>query len=84
MTVMTISQNERHVFIVEGISREAFTEHGVRQTTADPELSYYVHEHRHDPYGAVPCNDRCTVVRSGQVEPVTHSEVANSDRVQVS
>jgi len=83
-TVMTIEKNDRHVFITSGISREAFTEHGVRLTTEDPELSYYVHEHRYDLYGAVPCNDKCTVVRTGRVEPVTHSDVANPRRTQVS
>lgn len=82
-TILTtdIDKNERHVFIVAGISREAFTEHGVRQTTADPGLLYYVHGHRHDPYGAVPCNCECIIVRAGKVEPITLSDDANARQV---
>jgi len=77
----------RDVFITPGISREKYTEIGVRLTTEDPELSYYVHEHRYDLFGAVSCNDKCTVVRMGKVDSalaVTHSDVANPQRTQVS
>jgi len=76
--------DRRDVFIMSGISREAFTETGVRLTTEDTDLEYYVHEHSYDLYGATPCNDKCTVVRMGKVERVTHSDVANPQRTQVS
>lgn len=59
--------SERHVFIQPGISREAFTTAGIKATTEDSDLIYLVHEHRHDPFGDIPCNDRCTVIKSGIV-----------------
>lgn len=75
--------NERHSFIVAGIFREAFQEIAVRATVEDDTLSWYLHAHNHDPYGAAECNERCQVVRSGKVEYVTHSDVANPQRVRV-
>ena len=66
----------RDVFITQGISREAFTDTGVKLTLEDPGLEYYIHQHRYDLYGAVPCNDKCTVVRMGKVEYVTLSDHA--------
>ena len=77
----------RDVFITQGISREAFTDTGVKLTLEDPGLEYYIHQHSYDLYGAVPCNDKCTVVRMGKVDSalaVTHSDVANPQRTQVS
>lgn len=59
--------SERHVFIQPGISREAFTTAGIKATVEDEELTYLVHEHKHDPYGDTPCNDRCTLIKSGIV-----------------
>lgn len=59
--------SERHVFIQPGISREAFTTTGIKATTEDHELTYRVHEHRHDPHGDIPCNDRCTLIQRGIV-----------------
>jgi hypothetical protein len=78
----------RAVFIIEGISREAFIEAGVRATTDDPELEYCVHMHKYNPYGDVPCNDGCTLIAQGVVMTntvsVTRSDVANPHRTQVS
>jgi hypothetical protein len=59
--------NERHVYIIEGISREAFMETGVRLTTGEEDLEYYVHDHKYSAYGDEPCNGRCTLIRQGLV-----------------
>lgn len=82
-----IVTDRRDVFILPGISREAFTDNGVKLTLEDPSLEYYIHQHSYDLYGAVPCNDQCTVVRMGKVdrvELITHSDVANPHRTRVS
>lgn len=87
MTTLINNTNERHVYITSGISREAFTDTGVRQTTEDPDLSYFVHGHSYDMFEDTPCNDKCTVVRMGKVdrvELITHSDVANPHRTRVS
>lgn len=68
---------QRHVFITPGISREAFVDTGVRLTNADPNLDYYVHQHRHDPYENLPCNNGCTVIHMGEQKGVTQSDDAN-------
>ena len=67
--------NERHVYIVPGVSREAFSEVGYRETSKDSDLFYYVHGHRHDPYGGVPCNDECTFIHMGELHSVTQLDV---------
>lgn len=75
---------QRHVYITKGISREAFTATGVKLTTEDDKLTYYVHGHRHDPYGEIPCNDTCTVIHMGKVDKalvVTQSDDANPTTV---
>lgn len=75
-----IVTEQRHVYITEGISREAFTDTGVKLTTGDSELTYFIHQHKYDPYGEVPCNDECTCVRTGKVEPalpITQMDDAN-------
>lgn len=59
--------SERHVFILPGISREAFTDVGIQATMNDEDLNYYVHDHKHSPYGDIDCNERCTLIRGGQV-----------------
>lgn len=75
--------SERHTFVSAGIYREAFQDAGVRLTTEDPDLEYYIHAHKYEPHRAFKCNDRCQVVRTGKVEFVTRSDAANapSDRV---
>lgn len=78
--------SERHAYIISGVSREAFQDVGVRQTSADPDLSYYLHAHSHDPYVPSPtsnCNDACQVIRNGTVQSaplavVTQMDDANS------
>lgn len=80
--------SERHVFIVPGISREAFTAAGQRATAADSDLTFYVHEHRHDPYGGVPCNSECTVIQRGiiahNVVDITLMDDAETNQSRIS
>jgi hypothetical protein len=64
--------DQRHIYITPGISRETFTEVGVRMTTKDTELDYYIHQHRYDMFDSLPCNHECTVIRLGKVERVVH------------
>ena len=69
---------QRHVYIVPGVSREAFQDVGVRMTTEDPNLTYYLHAHGYDPFGGTSCNDRCQLVRRGIVAAnFTQMDVAN-------
>lgn len=76
---------DRNVFILPGISREAFVETGVRMTVDEEDLNYYVHDHKHDPYGEIPCTDRCKLIRMGKVMEndlsVTLSDDAKSQSV---
>lgn len=64
---MSDKPEERHVYISEGISREAFTDVGVRATAGRTDLIYFIHEHKYNPFGDTPCNDRCTLIQSGIV-----------------
>jgi hypothetical protein len=68
--------NERHTYIVPGISREAFQDVGVQATIKDSSLSYFLHAHPYDPFGRTPCNDKCQIIRTGKVEYVTRSDAA--------
>ena len=42
-------------------------ETGVKATVGKEDLEYYVHGHKHDPYGKTPCNSECTLIRRGVV-----------------
>ena len=66
--------SERHSYIGKGISREAFQDVAVRQTTEDTDLSWYLHAH---PHNETTCNERCQLVHKGKVEFVTQMDVAN-------
>lgn len=69
--------SERHTFIIPGVSREAYQDVAVRATVEDSDLAYYLHGHPFDPFHQTPCNDRCQVVRNGNVEFVTQMADAN-------
>jgi hypothetical protein len=72
-------KNERHSYIGKGISREAFQDVAVRQTTEDDTLHWYLHAH---PYDEPLCNERCQLVHKGIVETnVTQMDVANGPGV---
>lgn len=75
---MTDEVIQRHSFILPGVSREAFQDLAVRHTTDDDTLVWYLHQHSHDPYGGIPCNERCQVIRSGEVKFVTQMDEAKS------
>jgi len=71
--------NERHSFISEGISREAFQEIAVRETTRDTELKWYLHAHPYDQFATITCNPRCQIVHKGIVATnVTQMDVAST------
>jgi len=66
--------SERHSYITKGISREAFQDVAVKQTTEDQELSWHLHAH---PQAEARCNDRCQLVHKGIVAAnVTQMDVA--------
>ena len=68
---------ERHTYIIPGVSREVFQNVGVKLTQENGDLSYFLHSHQYHPYNEIPCNDRCQVVRHGTVESVTHLDDAH-------
>lgn len=73
--------SERHVYITPGISREAFNTAAYKATSEDEDLIYYLHEHRHDPYGYLECNQDCTIIEMGKlrrVVDITHTDDANA------
>ena len=70
-----MSEESRHSYIGKGISREAFQDVAVRQTSEDENLHWYLHAH---PHSETTCNDRCQVVHKGTVATnVTQMDVAN-------
>jgi len=72
-------KNERHSYIVKGISREAFQDVAVRQTSEDSALRWYLHAH---PHNEAVCNERCQLVHKGVVTTnVTQMDVANTPGV---
>ena len=69
--------NERHSFIDPiHISREEFQDIAIKATYEDSSLSWFMHAHPYEEYGAIECNGRCQVVRNGMVSFVTHSDDA--------
>ena len=76
---MMEEKNERHTYICTGVSREAFQDVGLRATTEDPTLTYFVHDHPYDPYGPIPCGDLCQVIRNGKSQFVTQMDDASQD-----
>jgi hypothetical protein len=65
--------NERHVYVIPGVvSDEKYREIGVKATTEDSDLTYYVHFHRFDPvkHSGNTCNGRCESINGGRVERV--------------
>ena len=65
--------NERHSYIGKSISREAFQDVAVRQTSLEEnsDLRWYLHAHE---FSETNCNERCQVVHGGVV---TQMDVAN-------
>lgn len=70
---------ERHSYISQGISHEAFQDAAVRQTSLpeNAELYWYLHAHAHT-FGKISCNDRCQVVHNGKAENVTRLEAEDA------
>ena len=69
---------DRHSYISVGISREAFQDVAVRQTSQpeNEDLYWYLHAHR---YSETVCNEGCQVVHRGIVATnVTRLDVANT------
>ena len=69
--------DERHSYISQGISREAFQNAAVRQTSLpeNENLWWFLHAHTHS---ETVCNERCQIVCKGKVESVTQMGVANT------
>ena len=69
---------ERHSYIGKGISREAFQDAAVKQTSLpeNERLYWYLHAH---PHSETTCNERCQLIYRGIVATnVTQMDVANS------
>ena len=72
---------ERHSYISVGISREAFQDAAIRQTSLEEneDLKWYLHAHNHHETN---CNERCQLVYRGtvtnDVAGVTQMDVAKS------
>lgn len=70
--------SERHTFVSAGISREAFQDSGIKLTTQDDKLDYYIHMHKYTPVVRTPCNEGCQIVRHGEVAFVTQTADAKA------
>jgi hypothetical protein len=65
--------NERHTYVIPGVvSEEKYREIGCKATLEDSELSFFVHFHKYEPVRreAKDCNERCEIIRKGQVDKV--------------
>jgi hypothetical protein len=74
---------QRHAYIVSGISRETFTAIAENMTMEDSELEYMIHDHTFLTLDnkVVDCSSTCEMIRSGEkyVRGWTPSEPAVVD-----
>lgn len=64
--------DERHAYVYGGISWDAFVNWGYKKVMEDPNLTYYIHQHRYELHTAVPkgCNEGCRIMTSTPQGPV--------------
>lgn len=69
---------QRHSYISQGISREAFQDAAIQQTSLpeNADLNWYLHAHS---FSETTCNERCQLVHRGIIATnVTQMDVANT------
>jgi hypothetical protein len=69
---------QHHCYAVEGTDPVVFREIGVRRTTEDTSMEYFVHDHQYSIDGSVSCNARCQLIKRGIVANVTRMELHDS------